>query len=75
MKTVLFYADNKLVASTDMGWLQSAFNTLTRIFDRVGLRTSVRKTMGMVCTSCRADGLRADKTYTPQMTGEVQSFK
>ena len=37
VKVALFYADNGLVASTDPGWLQLAFDMLMGIFDRVGL--------------------------------------
>ena len=30
-----------MVASTKLGWLQTAFDMLARIFDRVGLKTNV----------------------------------
>ena len=29
----LFYADGGLVVSTDLGWLQYAFDTVTGLFD------------------------------------------
>ena len=44
----LFYADNGMVASSDPGWLQGAFNTLVGLFDRVGLQINVGKTVGTV---------------------------
>ena len=44
-----FYADDSMVASLDPGWLQGDFSTLVGIFDGVGLKTNVRKTIGMVC--------------------------
>ena len=44
----LFYADNVMVALSDHRWIQGAFNNLVGLFDRVGLRTNVRKTVGMV---------------------------
>ena len=75
MKVDFFYADNMMVDSTDPGWLQSEFDTLTGLFDRVGLRKNVSKTAGMVCSPCWAAGVRADKSYTGWMTGEVRSFK
>ena len=53
--------DERLVASTDPGWIQSAFDTLTGIFNRVGMRTHVCKTVGMVCRILRADGVQVDK--------------
>ena len=69
VKVDFFYADKGLVDSTDPGWLQSAFDTLTGIFDRVGLRTNVLKTVGMVCRPCRAAGVRANEAYTQSMKG------
>ena len=44
----LFYTDNGMVDSSDPRWIQSAFNTLVGLFDRVGLRKNFRKTFGMV---------------------------
>ena len=44
-----FYADDVMVASSDPHWLHGAFNTLVGLFVRVGLRTNVGKTVGMVC--------------------------
>ena len=38
VQALFFYADDGLVAYIDPGWLQSEFDTLTGIFDRVGLR-------------------------------------
>ena len=45
-----------MVSSTDPGWLQSEFVMLTGLFDLVGLRKNIRKTMGMVCKPFRAAG-------------------
>ena len=64
-----------VVASTDPGWLQTAFDTLTGLFDRVGLKMNVHKIVGMVCHPFRADGLQADKAYTRKMTGVGRSYK
>ena len=44
----LFYADNGMVSSSDPLWLQGAFNTLVGLFDRVGMRTNIGKTVGIV---------------------------
>ena len=56
MKQAFFYADDSVVESTDLGWLQSEFVMLTGLFDQVGLRKNIRKTMGMVCKPFRAAG-------------------
>ena len=64
-----------MVASTNPVWLQNAFDTLTGIFDRVGLRTNVRKTVGMVCQPYRVVGVREDEAYKRRMTGEGRSYQ
>ena len=48
VKAELLYANGGMVASTDPWWLQSAFDTLTGIFDRARLWTNACKTVGMV---------------------------
>ena len=64
-----------MLASTNPVWLQTAFGTLTGIFDRVGLRKNVWKTVGMVFQPCRAVGVRANEAYKRRMTGEGQSYQ
>ena len=48
----LFYADDGMVDLSDSRWIHGAFNTLVGLFDRVGLRKNVGKTVGMVCHPC-----------------------
>ena len=43
---------------------------LMGLFDRVGLQKNVRKTVGMVCRTCQADGVRAEDAYNQRMRGE-----
>ena len=69
LKTAFFYADNGMVASTNPGWLHTAFNMLTGIFYWVRLQKNVRKTVGVVCQPFCAAGVRADKAYIWRMTG------
>ena len=64
-----------MVASANMRWLQTIFNTLTRIFDQVGLRKNIIKTVGVVCQPCRASVVWSDKAYTRWMPGEGCSYK
>ena len=64
VKEELCYADYVLIASTDPGWLQSSFNFLTGLFYWVGLRTNIRKTVGMVSRPFRAYGVRSYRAYT-----------
>ena len=64
-----------MLASTDPRWLQLTFDTLTGLFNRVGLQINVRKTVGMVCRLFRVDGVQEYEAYTRRMKGKGQSFK
>ena len=59
----LIYADDGIVASSDPRWLQGAFSTLVVLFYRLGLRTNVGKTVGMVCRPCQAAGTQLEAAY------------
>ena len=71
----LFYADNGMVASSDPRWLQGDFNTLVSQFDRVGLQTNVRKTVGMVFCPCQAAGNLSVAAYGRRITGEGPTYR
>ena len=64
-----------MVASTNPGWIQTAFDTLMGLFDRLGLKKNVRKIVGMVCHPVQAVGVWADKAYTWNMTRAGSSYK
>ena len=72
-QAVLFYADDGMVASSDPVWLQGLFNALVGLFDRVGLQTNVRKTVGMVCHPCQAAGNLTTEAYGRRITEEGHS--
>ena len=65
----LFYANDGMVALSDPGWLQGAFNTLVGLFYSVGLRTNFGKTVGMVCHPCQAAGNLPTEAYGRKVTG------
>ena len=48
-KAAFLHADDWVVASTYLVWLQTAFDTLEGLFVQLGLKKNVKKTMGMVC--------------------------
>ena len=54
LKSELLLVNSRMVASKYPVWVQSEFETLTEVFDRVGLRTNIHKIVGIVCRSCRA---------------------
>ena len=47
-----FYSDDGLVASPQLERLQSSFDVLTGLFDRVGLWKNARNTVSMACYPC-----------------------
>ena len=65
-----FYVDDSLVALTDPVWMQGEFDTLTGLFDRVGLQKNVRKTVGIICHPLCAAGTQLEAVYERRMTGE-----
>ena len=67
-QVALFYADNGMVASSDPHWIQWAFNALVSLFERVGLRTNVGKTVSMVCRPCQAVGNQSEAAYKRILT-------
>ena len=70
----LFYADENMIELSDPGWLQGEFSTLVRLFDWVGLRGKVGKTVGMVCRPCQAEVTQSEAAYKRWMTGTVPSY-
>ena len=71
----LFYADDGMVAFSAPCWFQGAFNTLVGLFDRVGLRTNVGNTVGMVFCPCQVAGNQLTTgegpTYRERQKGQV----
>ena len=64
-----------MVALSDPRWLQGTFNTLVDLFDRVGLRTNVRKTASMVCHSCQAMGNQSEAAYGRRLSVEGPTYR
>ena len=49
-----------MVELSDSGWLQGAFSTLVCLFEILGLKKNVRKTVGMVYCPCQAAGTHSE---------------
>ena len=74
-QATLFYADDGMVVLSDPAWLQGAFTALVGLFDRVGLRKNVGKTVIMVCHPCQVgEGNRTEEAYGRMITGEGRSY-
>ena len=75
VKATFLFADDRMVESKDPVWFQLAFDTLTGLFDRVGIQTNIHTIVRMMYRPCRASNFRVDKAYIQQMIGEGRSFK
>ena len=70
----LFYTYDGMVDSYDPQWLQGDFNTLSGLFDRVGLRKNFGKYIGMVCHPFQAAGNLLEVVYGRRVTGEGPTY-
>ena len=64
-----------MVESSDPRWLQWAFNALVSLFERVGLRTNVDKTVSMTCRPHPSAGNQSEVAYGHKMTGEGPTYR
>ena len=53
-----------MVASTNLGWLHTAFDMMMVLFDQVGLKKNIKKTVGVVCHPCWATRVGAYESIT-----------
>jgi hypothetical protein len=67
-----FYADDGLVMSQDPAMLQRAFDILTGIFDRVGLRTNIKKTEVMAFVPGRVRKCLSADAYWARMDADFR---
>lgn len=74
-RTALFYADDGMLGSTDPEWLQGAFDTLSGLFERVGLRTNEDKTKAMVCTPGSIRSQVSQQAYKRRWDGHGPSYR
>ena len=68
-----FYADDGLLAARDPEHLQLAFDLLTALFDRVGLKTNTTKTEAMMFLPRRIRQGLSNKAYLAQMDLEARA--
>ena len=75
VQAAFLYADNGVLAYTNLVLIQTEFYILTGLFYWLGLKMNVKNTVGMVYHPCHAVGLLADEAYTWRMTGVGQDYK
>ena len=71
---VYFYSDDVLVASTQLERLQVAFDVLTDLFERVGLRKNTNKMACMACQPCHTPVRMLVVAYDTWATGTVTTY-
>ena len=71
----VFYADDGLVVARDPGKLQIAFDVLTGLFDRVGLKTNTDKTEAVVFLPGKLRTSLTAKSYESRMDQEYREMK
>ena len=60
----LFYSDDWLLSFPRLVRLKEALYVLKGMFDRVGIQTNVKKTVGMVCYPCYMTGGHSEDEYS-----------
>ena len=66
---VIFYADDRIFALPESALLHGAFDTLTGLFDRVGLHTNKVNMVIMACQPCHTPHTWSNEAYTWRVTG------
>ena len=69
-----FYANNGLVASTQMERLNRAFDVLAGLFGQVDIQMNTEKTVGMVCQPCHAPVRMSEEANARWTTGIGPTF-
>ena len=62
-RSTFLYADNRLFASTEPFYLQGAINTLTGLFNILGLRKNIRNKFEVLCCPCFTVGTQPEASY------------
>ena len=47
--SAFFYMDDSMVTYTEPAWIQGELDTLTGLFNRVGIQTNAGKKVGILC--------------------------
>jgi len=66
---IKFFVDDGLVAARCPEWLQSSFDILINLFERIGLRTNAEKTKVMTCLPGKIRVAQTEEEYASQQTG------
>ena len=70
-----FYTDDVLVVYTGPDWLQGTFDTLTGLYNRVGLQKNAGKKVCILCFPCRTVGIQSEASYARRKTLEGITYR
>ena len=66
---IVCLVDNGLVATRCPEWLQSSFDILINLFERIGHRTNAKKKKVMTCLPGKIRVAQTEEEYASQQTG------
>jgi hypothetical protein len=72
---IAFFMDNGLVSTRYPVWLQSSFDILTQLFERIGLLANANKTKVMICVPGKIRVAPTEMEYASQQAGNTTTTK
>jgi hypothetical protein len=72
---IAFFVDDGLVSARCPEWLQSSFDILIKLFERIGLLANADKTKIMICVPGRIRSAQTEVEYTSQQAGNTTTTK
>jgi hypothetical protein len=72
--SAVFYADDRVIASTDPVLVQDSTDYLVELFERVGLHSNTSKTKAMASTPMMTGGHVSTHDYKRRMSGVGPSY-
>ncbi len=72
---IAYFVDDRLVSARCPVWLQSSFDILTRLFERIGLLANANKTKVMICMPGKIRVAPTETEYASQQVGNTTTTK
>ncbi len=72
---IAFFVDDGLVSARCPVWLQSSFDILTQLFERIGLLANADKTKVMICVPGKIRAALTEEEYENQQAGNTTTMK
>jgi hypothetical protein len=72
---ITLFVDDGLVSARCPVWLQSSFDILTQLFERIGLLANANKTKVMICMPGKIQAALTEEEYANQQAGNTTTTK